>query len=160
VLSTSRPALPADYSALNASRCASYGSLHAWHLALAPVKDYSLLDTWRLAVSRERLRNPHLASCVELELLRVQHLVLPDGASDKFVQIHVVKPLELTFGVKGSHLHYRYLCRQGLFSDVHVSSQLRFIHERMLSYHANLKDVHPLLRYTVLAPLYCRHGTA
>jgi hypothetical protein len=96
VLSTSRPALPADYSALNASRCASYGSLHAWHLALAPVKDYSLLDTWRLAVSRERLRNPHLASCVELELLRVQHLVLPDGASDKFVQIHVVKPLELT----------------------------------------------------------------
>src|ERR1700677_4167894 len=42
-----------------------------------------------------------------------------------------------SFGVKGSHLHYRYLCRQGLFSNVHVSSQLRFIHERMLSYHAH-----------------------
>jgi len=45
VLSTSRPALPADCSALTALRCASYGLLHAWHLALAPVKDYSSLDT-------------------------------------------------------------------------------------------------------------------
>jgi len=95
-LSTSRPALPTDCSALTALRCASYGLLHVWHLALAPVKDYSLLDTWRLVVSRERLRNPHLAFCVEPGLLRAQHLVLPDGASGKSVQIHVVKLLKLT----------------------------------------------------------------
>jgi len=96
VLSTSRPALPADCSALTALRCASYGLLHAWHLALAPVTNCSVLDTWRFVVSRERLRNPHLASCVDLGLLRAQHLVLPDGASGKSVQIHKVKPLELT----------------------------------------------------------------
>src|SRR5207245_10116493 len=40
---------------------------------------------------------------------------------------------------EGSHLRYRYLCRQGLFSTVHQSFQSGFKLLGMLSYHA-----HPL----------------
>src|ERR1700674_3097959 len=42
-----------------------------------------------------------------------------------------------TFGAEGSHLRYRYLCRQGLFSTVHQSSQSGFKLLGMLSYHAS-----------------------
>ena len=44
-----------------------------------------------------------------------------------------------TFGEQGSHLLYRYLCRQGLFRTLHQSSQSDFDAYGMLLYHSNPK---------------------